>query len=177
MNQLTERTILMAVIAVVTLFAPCARATAFNFNGYTAGMSKVAAKAVGVTGCRNGQGLTESSDAIYCEIPSQFRKLGDLTASKAILEFKAPQHLLVSQIRLSFAEPTEAVKAAMSAAFGQSTEDETYIYWKRGSETGKLYKSRRGTSYVTFEYDARVGKARNQTARAEELKKNSLKAF
>lgn len=111
----------MAVIMVAILFAPFARATALNFNGYTARISKVAAKAVGVTGCRTGQGLTESSDAIYCEIPSQFRKLGDLTANRAILDSKAPQHSSVCQICISFSAPTEAVKSAMSAAFGQST--------------------------------------------------------
>ena len=147
------------------------------FNGYYAGMTKEAAKSLGAEACKHGAGLTEKKDAIYCDIPLSKRSLGLITATKATLEFNAPSHASVNQIRLSFAAPTEAVKNELQNSYGKPTQDEDFYYWERGSETGKLYKGRRGISYVTFEFDASDGKARAQAKRQEEQRQRALKNF
>ena len=177
MNPSYRSLFLVTLLLSTATLETYAVAATLSFNGYAAGMPKIAAKAAGVVGCRSGQGITEASDAIYCEIPTSHRKLGNLIASKALLEFKAPQHSSVSQVRLSFEAPIEAVKGAMVGAYGQPTEDEDYFYWERGSETGKLYKGRQGTAYVTFDYDASIGKARTRAAQVEAQKKKTLKGF
>ena len=98
-------------------------------------------KGVGIGACRNGEGLIETSGAIYCEIPVERRRLGNLTASKALLEFAPPNHLLVNKIRLTFEASADTIKAAMVAAYGKPTEDDDFFYWENGADTSKLYKS------------------------------------
>lgn len=65
----------------------------------------------------------------------------------------------------------------MQSAYGAPSDDEDYFYWERGAETGKLYKGRRGTSYVTFEFDASVGKARAKANQAADQKNRALRNF
>lgn len=77
-------------------------AESLTFNGYHAGMPKAAAKSIGVETCRNGEGPADTKDAIYCDIPASKRSLGTMTATKAVLELKAPSHASVNQNLLGF---------------------------------------------------------------------------
>lgn len=173
--EIRTHSFLFATLLCMTVFP--SNAGEFIFNGYYAGMTKNAAKSLGAEACRHGTGITEDKDAIICDIPLSKRSLGLITASKGTLKFKAPSHAIVNQISLSFAVPTEAVKNALQISYGEPTQDEDFYYWERGSETGKLYKGRRGISYVTFEFDTSVGKARAQAKRQEGQRQRALKNF
>lgn len=168
---------LTLITLAMVVGAANASAATLAFNGYSAGMTKENAKSIGVVACRNGTGLPETSDSIYCDIPTERRRLGSLTAAKATLEFRAPRHNTVHEIRLTFNAPVEAVYSAMVATYGKSVDDEDYFYWERGPETGKLYKSLRGNAYVTFSFDLATEKWRQKAAEAEAKKKNTFKAF
>ena len=123
-----------------------------SFNGYHPGMSEGAAKALGVEGCRPGEGASERKDSLYCWIPGPKRQLGTLTATKALLEFKGPKHRRVDEIRLEFLGSPQAALAALQGAYGRpAREDANYWYWQRnGSEMVTLYKGPRGVAFVSF---------------------------
>ena len=151
-----------------------------DFNGFAAGMTKSAAKTMGYGACRNGEGIAERSDSIYCEIPLVKRKLGTINAIKANIEFKLPKHDYVSEIHLTFEVPPDTVRSAMEVAYGKPTDDEDNFIWQRGgNETISLYKRswRNINAYVTFKYDASVGASRKKNAHDELQKKRELKNF
>jgi hypothetical protein len=123
-----------------------------SFNGYWPGMSEAAAKALGVEGCRTGEGAAERKDSLYCWIPGPKRQLATMTATKALLELKGPRHRRVDEIHLEFLGTPQAALPALQAAYGKpSREDANYWYWQRnGSEMVTLYKGPRGVAFVSF---------------------------
>ncbi|HEX6706954.1 MAG TPA: hypothetical protein VF169_19505 [Albitalea sp.] len=147
------RSIKMACAAAMVGACSLASAAPWaSFNGYFPGMSEDAAKALGVEGCRTGEGATERKDSLYCWIPSPKRQLGTLTATKALLELKGPKHRRVDEIHLEFLGSPQPVFAALQGAYGKpAREDANYWYWNRaGSETVTLYKGQRGAAFVNF---------------------------
>jgi hypothetical protein len=178
----------IALIGVVALsqiaIAGSDASTHLRFNGFFAGMSKVAARQAGMGSCRYGDGIGETSDAFYCDIPEQQRKLGPIAATKALLEFPLTSRNRVAEIRLTFAASEEQTKAALITAYGPPTRQEnepSYLIWERGPETLKLalmYGSwGQQRAYVAFEYSASVGRARTQAAHDEAKKKKVLREF
>jgi hypothetical protein len=149
-----------------------------DFNGFSPGMTKSAAKLVGYGVCRNGDGVGEQSDSFFCEIPLAKRKLGTLNASKGYIEFKQPKHANIYKIHLTFEATLDTVLATMVTTYGHPEDGEYYYIWEHGgNETIRLFKSRRNTSYVTFEFDSSVGDSRKKNAKVESRKKNALKDF
>jgi hypothetical protein len=180
---------IVAGCLIAAFLIPDANAAWFEFNGYFAGMSKQAVKQLGVGACQYGTGdRYEELDDIYCEIPPQNRKLGSLVAKKALLEFKEP-YQSVNRILLWFDAPRNFV-GDMQAAYGQSESNKESIYWERGGpETVYLHKPhyhyshhhKSNTAFVTFEYDAELGRARQRQAQlraeAKAKREDTLKNF
>jgi hypothetical protein len=174
---------LMAVFLI-----PNANAAWSEFNGYFTGMSKQAVKQLGVGACQYGTGdRYEEIDDIYCEIPPQNRKLGSLVAKKALLEFKEP-YQSVNKILLWF-DARKGLMRAMHAAYGESESNNEAIYWERGGpETIYLHQRRSyyhrhksNIAFVTFEYDAELGRTRQRQAQlraeAKAKREDTLKNF
>jgi hypothetical protein len=154
-------------------------AATLSFNGYFAGMSKAQADQTGVENCRDAASASEDKDAVYCDIPAASRKLGDITARKATLEFVGPQHDSLNQIRLEFVRPVESVKSAMLASYGTPQYDgQTYV-WQQDAQTVSLNILSRlnAISCVTFDHDFSPDKARANALKLEALKKQVVKSY
>ena len=174
-------TILLATLAVSSL-AVAAQPTSSSwaaFNGFTAGMTKQAAKAAGYTACRFGKGLSERSDSVYCEIPNNKRALGSLIANTAFLEFRSHNAEIVGEMHLTFEAKVDAVLSVLAAQYGRPSEDGQHYSWHRnGPESVLLYRRQRtSTAYVTYAHDKRMGEARQKAVRDAEKKKATLKSF
>lgn len=173
-------TLLSSSAALLLIASPLSSdAASLNFNGYYAGMSRAQADQVGVENCRNGESTSEDKDALYCDIPASSRKLGELVARKATLEFVGPRHESLNQIRLEFVKPVEAVKSATFALYGTPQYDGQRYTWEQGSQTVSLTILSRlnALSCVTFDYDVSPEKARANALKLEALKKQVVRNF
>jgi hypothetical protein len=166
--------------AMLLLTSPLSSPAApLGFNGYFAGMSRTQAAEAGVENCREATSASEDKRAMYCDVPAASRKLGEITARRATLEFMGPQHDSLNQIRLEFVKPVEAVKAAMLASYGTPRYDgQTYV-WEQASQTVSLNILSRfnAVSCVTFDHDLSPDKARANAMKLEALKKQLVKQY
>lgn len=173
-------TLLNACAAMLLLVPPLSSPAASpGFNGYFAGMSRTQAAEAGVENCREAASASEDKSAIYCDIPAASRKLGEITARRATLEFVGPKHDALNQIRLEFVKPVEAVKAAMLASYGIPRYDgQTYV-WEQASQTVSLNILSRfnAISCVTFDHDLSPDKVRANAMKLEALKKQLVKQY
>jgi hypothetical protein len=183
MNRVTT-TIFLAGLAAALQTASAANAPSqhLNFNGFFAGMSKAAAKQMGVTSCRYGSGIGETSDSIYCDIPEPLRKLGPIVASKAVLEFRINHRDMAERIHLTFAASEGQTKAVLTSTYGQPSWHEdspTRDIWAKGAETLDIefMRSTSQRAYVSFDYDARLGQARASAGKNAAKRKKDLANF
>jgi hypothetical protein len=154
-------------------------AATLTFNGYYAGMSRAQAEQLGVENCRDAASASEDKEAVYCDMLAVNRKLGDVTARKATLEFVGPQHDSLSQIRLEFLKPVESVKAAMLAAYGAPRYDGQTYLWEQDSQAVSFTVLSRlnAISCVTFDHDFTPDMARANRVKLEALKKQLVKSY
>lgn len=172
----------ICLTASLLITGSCSAASWADFNGYFAGMAKNEAKKLGYSGCHYGQTLGETSDSIYCDIPSAKQQLGGLQITMAKLEFSGSNQNRVYQIRLAFNALNQATKSALESKYGTSSYcDEDECVWHRNDgQTIRMNLSHTSFSkstYATFSWRESTNKSRKQHLNEEKKKADALSRF
>lgn len=158
-----------------------------SFNGFYAGMSKQDALKAGAERCRQGQGISERTDSIYCFIPAKNLKVGNARAEEGKLEFKEGKLGRVDNISLRFKDDKRTVTNALDGVYGQAREsfdngeEANITEWQHGDSYSVELRGdgggRYNSVYVELKYDPAAGKARRADAAAKSKMAKALDSF
>lgn len=143
-----------------------------DFNGFTAGMNKEAAKKIGMIDCKYGDKKGEAADSIYCTIPEEKRQLGELTITSAKVEFKPPNIDVVHKIHLDAKNPQSKIIEVLSKEYGQILSRGSFYVWQNdlGQEISILKRQYSSSSSITYSFDREL-REQIRKNKAEQTKK------
>jgi hypothetical protein len=149
-------------------------ATPGSFNGYSAGMPKSAAKAIGYGSCREA---IEMLGGVACDIPADKRSLSRFEPSTATLYFHKDNLNIVNSILLIFDgnfSRDVSFSMAMADLYGRPIASKEYEdYWRFGDSFIELNKASTRTTKIRFYVDPSLARSVDKQTQ----KNNAMKNF